>query len=144
MVMKIHLAMLVSDWLLYALLVMGVATIVYIRKRPHWREPWRQLLYRRSAMITIVILGFYVGIGLLDSIHVEVIDHANSAYPASQVVSILDVLLNPVGQQDEKTYSQPFAMHLYSKEMVTLSSGKQQRIYPRLAYGGAHLASMAD
>lgn len=137
--MKVHLAMLVTDWLLYILLVIGIVTVLYIRRRPHLREPWRQLLYRRSAMITIVIIGFYALIGLLDSIHLEVISKSQSNYQVTQIVSVFDLLVSPLGQQDEKTYSEPFATHLYSKDIVTLPDGTKKRAYPRLRHGGSHL-----
>ena len=39
----------------------------------------------------------------------------------------------------EKTYSAPFAAHLYAREMVELPDGGQTREFPRLKYGGAHL-----
>ena len=41
--------------------------------------------------------------------------------------------------QREKTYSAPFAAHLFSKETVVLADGRQVREYPRLQYAGSHL-----
>jgi peptide/nickel transport system permease protein len=42
--------------------------------------------------------------------------------------------------QEEKSYSAPFATHLYAKESITLETGQQVRAYPRLQHGGAHLS----
>jgi len=39
----------------------------------------------------------------------------------------------------EKTYSAPFATHLFAKETMELPDGSEARVFPRLAHGGAHL-----
>jgi len=39
----------------------------------------------------------------------------------------------------EKTYSAPFATHLFSMETMESADGRQVRGYPRLAWGGRHL-----
>jgi peptide/nickel transport system permease protein len=40
----------------------------------------------------------------------------------------------------EKTYSAPFSSYAYAKEMIRQPDGTQRWDYPRLQYGGAHLA----
>ena len=45
----------------------------------------------------------------------------------------------PLRTQREKTYSAPFATHLFSKENIEQPDGSMLRDYPRLVYGGAHL-----
>jgi peptide/nickel transport system permease protein len=45
----------------------------------------------------------------------------------------------PLRLRREKTYSAPLATHLFAKETMDLSDGRQVRDYPRLRYGGAHL-----
>jgi peptide/nickel transport system permease protein len=49
---------------------------------------------------------------------------------------LLDVLLAPLRQHPEKTYSAPLATHLFSKEPLP---GSIERGFPRLTWGGAHL-----
>ena len=44
----------------------------------------------------------------------------------------------------EKTYSAPFATHLFAKETIEQADGTQVRDYPRLQYGGAHLTEPAE
>jgi peptide/nickel transport system permease protein len=39
----------------------------------------------------------------------------------------------------EKTYSAPFATHLFAKESIELPDGRIVRDYPRLVHGGSHL-----
>ncbi|MDH5435840.1 MAG: ABC transporter permease, partial [Gammaproteobacteria bacterium] len=44
----------------------------------------------------------------------------------------------------EKTYSAPFATHLYTKETIELENGQQVRDYKRLDHGGIHLIDTSD
>jgi peptide/nickel transport system permease protein len=60
------------------------------------------------------------------------------------VRSVLDVLLRPLHENVEKTYSAPFATHLYAKETMPGPDGREIRDYPRLKHGGAHLADVAN
>jgi len=55
---------------------------------------------------------------------------------AGSVKSVLDKLIAPLGQHYEKTYSSPFATHLYVKETVRKPDGTTAREYPRLKYAG--------
>jgi peptide/nickel transport system permease protein len=55
------------------------------------------------------------------------------------VLSVLDLVLEPLRTRREKTYSAPLATGLYAKEMIELPDGSQVRGYPRLKYGGAQL-----
>ena len=63
---------------------------------------------------------------------------------SGEVLSVLDELLGAMRTQDEKSYSAPFATHLYSKESVIDEDGEQIRTYPRLKYGGAHLEDISN
>ncbi|MDC4224094.1 MAG: hypothetical protein MPW15_07680 [Candidatus Manganitrophus sp.] len=56
------------------------------------------------------------------------------------MLSLLDVLTDRLRKNVEKTYSAPLATHAYAKETVELPDGTQARVFPRLLYGGAHLA----
>lgn len=121
-----------TDGLIYLL----VSTIIgfgwYARSREHLVAPWRQVFRRRLGMAALVVLLGYVSIGLLDSIH-----YRNGDHP--EVISLFDELVGPLRTQVEKSYSAPFATHLYAKEIVELPDGSKKRDYPRLTYGGAHL-----
>lgn len=113
-----------------------------VRGREHLRAPWQRVAQTRRGLISMTVLVFYLAVGLLDSIHfrpvLETGKNDRLAYRV-EVVSLLDSLLNPLRQRGEKTYSAPFASHLYAKETVELSDGGQARVFPRLVYGGAHL-----
>ena len=62
------------------------------------------------------------------------------AYYSVEVLSLLDVIANPIRQHVEKSYSAPLAAHLFSKDTVEQQDGSTIRAYPRLKFGGAHLA----
>ena len=57
--------------------------------------------------------------------------------------SLLDRVLEPLRVKREKTYSAPLATHLYAKETLQLSDGREVREFPRLRHGGAHLKDPA-
>jgi peptide/nickel transport system permease protein len=98
----------------------------------------------RLGSAAVVILAAYIVIGLLDSLHyrpaLENRDGAGEVHYAVEVLSVLDRLLGPLRTQVEKTYSAPFATHLFTRETVQHPDGSQTREYPRLQYGGRHLA----
>jgi peptide/nickel transport system permease protein len=132
-----------TDRLIFVLVAGVVFLIAYIRTREHLRQPWLQVFRQRRAMVALVVLCSFVIIGLLDSIHyrkpLSSTDPEAQVHYSVEVFSLLDRLLINLRSQDEKSYSAPFATHLYAKESVTLSTGQQVRAYPRLQYGGAHL-----
>jgi peptide/nickel transport system permease protein len=60
---------------------------------------------------------------------------------APKVVSVLDVLLEDTAfVRPEKTYSAPLAWLQYTKESVLQEGGTPTRDFPRLRFGGRHLA----
>lgn len=133
-----------TDALIFLLVVMAAAFTWYARRKEHLRAPWRRVGRSRVAMSAAAVLIVYVLIGLLDSIHYRpALERENSTGGpeyASEVISVFDSLVSGLRERHEKTYSAPFATHLYAKETTQLPDGTQQRIYPRLEHGGAHLA----
>lgn len=128
-----------SDLLVYLLLFACVVAIIWTKKQDVWREQWFRVGQRKLGMISLVILLAFSLTGFLDSIHFKVIKYSRSEDSYIQTVqSLLDVILLPLGKQDEKTYSAPFSLYLSAKqtnfedEILTSS-------YPRLIYGGSHL-----
>ncbi len=143
----IHPVVLWTDALLYLLLAVVLAFILYARRKPHLRAPWAQVFSRRFASASLVVLLAYVLIGLLDSLHYRLPlpgdGKGGEVHYAVEVLSVLDYLLGPVRTQTEKTYSAPFATHLYTMETVQEADGTQTREYPRLVYGGRLLRDPA-
>lgn len=94
-------------------------------------------------MTAIIILVFYTSLGLLDTIHFQE-NATDTQLNTNGMVSVLDKILMPMILNTEKTYSEPFATHSFTKEAIELPNGKIVRDYPRLQFGGAHLASTKD
>ena len=133
-----------------ALIWLLVATVAifawYVRRQPHLLAPWRRVGESASGMAALTVLVVFVVIGLLDSIHYRAAlpGGAAKALYAGEVRSVLDDVLAPLRARREKTYSAPFAAHLFAKETVTLPGGGEIRDYPRLRFGGAHLKSPGE
>ena len=131
-----------TDILIYVLVIAIAWFGIQARQKEHLRAPWRHVLQRPLAMSALVILMCYVVIGLLDSIHFrEALDQQEGQtelHYSGEVLSVFDKLVTPLRTQQEKTYSAPFAAHLYAKETIETPEG-QIRDYPRLEYGGSHL-----
>lgn len=137
-----------TDILIYILLAVVAAGVVYVRKRPHLITPWKSVLKRKRGMISIMVLACYVLIGLSDSIHfrlaLESDGKGSETHYATEVMSLFDLAAKPLRQQVEKTYSAPFSHQLYVKEMQTAEDGSLVYDYPRLKYGASHLEDPAD
>lgn len=127
-------ALLITDWLIWGLTLGVVLVVLYHSREPHLREPWRRVFQKPMNSVTFVLLLFFVCVGLLASVHIRIntVDE-QTKFSSARVVTALDVLVAPLGQQDEKTYSAPFALRLYG-------AGSQ----PRLRFGGRHLRDVTQ
>ncbi|MGR8921867.1 MAG: ABC transporter permease, partial [Gammaproteobacteria bacterium] len=134
------LVVLKTDLLFFLLVVLALGYAFYASRREHLAAPWRQVARRPLGMSAAVVLAVFVLIALADSCHFRprIEGGAPGAY-AAEVESLLDVIVRPLKENVEKTYSAPFATHAFAKEMIELPDGTTARAYPRLAYGGAHL-----
>jgi peptide/nickel transport system permease protein len=132
--------MLTTDWILWVLFALGLFYAWWAHRQRHLREAWHYVFSRPLGMMAIVILGFYITIGLLDSIHLEFTTHNKQQQQTGSVTkSVLDIIVNPLGQEQEKTYSAPFSAQLHNKSIITLANGKEVRGYARLKHGGEFL-----
>ncbi|WP_124949997.1 ABC transporter permease [Sulfuriferula thiophila] len=125
-------------------LLVAVITLVLMRKHPQGQlyEAWQRLWQMPMAMATGLVLLVFVAIALLDSLHYRPELPAQAGHEAQysvEVLSVLDTLLLPLREHNEKTYSAPLATQLYVKESMTLTNGTVVRDYPRLQFGGAQL-----
>ncbi len=132
-----------TDALVFLLVIAIGGFVFYVRRHVHLREPWQRVFARRSGMAAAVVLSAFVAVGLLDSVHfrepLEQRGNDGEVFYSVEVLSLLDLALRPLKERSEKTYSAPFATHLYAKETLELPDGSKVRDYPRLLYGGAHL-----
>lgn len=132
-----------TDALVFVLLALGSAFALYAARHEHLRDPWRRVARSRVGMATLVVLMAYAAIGLLDTIHVRLEQPSQPGVEevrySPEVLSLLDLALSGLRERQEKTYSAPFATHLYVKEAIDQPDGSVVRDYPRLKYGGADL-----
>jgi peptide/nickel transport system permease protein len=132
-----------TDVLIFLLLFMALSFGFYAARKEHLRGPWRSVVESKVGVGTMVVLLFYVCIGLLDSIHFHPTlpesEQSSGVTHAPEVISLFDQIVTPLRVRQEKTYSSPLATHLYAKETIELPDGTQTRDFPRLKYGGAHL-----
>ncbi|MDJ0956756.1 MAG: ABC transporter permease [Arenicellales bacterium] len=132
-----------TDILLFSLVVLVVGFAIYASRKEHLRAPWREVSRSGVAMSALVVLSLYLVIGLLDSVHFrpQLADRedADDVRYSTEVLSAFDWLFADLRKRSEKTYSAPFAIHLYNKEVVESELGERRQVYPRLKFGGAHL-----
>ncbi|MHB0926839.1 MAG: ABC transporter permease, partial [Gallionellaceae bacterium] len=136
-----------SDALVFLLLASGVATAWYIRRREHLLLPWRRVAQNATAMVSLLVLSLFLLVGLLDTLHYRAAlpkTNGGETMYSPEVLSVFDKLVEPLRLQTEKTYSAPFALTLYAKETMSDAQGNVLHDYPRLRYGGAHLADAAQ
>lgn len=130
---------------LLALAVLAVGW--WLRADSSRRAAWRKVLARPSASMSLVLLTFFVFVGLADCLHFQrALPTSGDGKPqyAARVESLLDVVLMRLRDQTEKTYSAPLATRLFVKENVELTDGGTSRERPRLRYGGTHLDDERD
>jgi peptide/nickel transport system permease protein len=132
-----------TDALIFLLIAGGLVSAWYIRRRPYLLLPWQRVAQSRVGMASLLVLSLFVLVGVLDSLHYRVAlpETSNDQIVYSpEVLSIFDHLVDGLRTRTEKTYSAPLAAYLYAKESIETPDGKVTRDYPRLKYGGAHLA----
>lgn len=133
-----------TDALVFVLLGTIGAVAAYSRRNQYLLTAWRRVGESRAGMAALTLLLVFLLIGLLDCLHyrprLERAGDEGKAPYSVEVLSVLDALASGLRARTEKTYSAPLATHLYAKETIEGEDGAQHRDFPRLKYGGAHLA----
>ncbi len=137
-----------TDALVFLLLALGLLLGFHTTRHAHLRAPWLRVLRSRVGVAMLVVLSAYGLVGLLDTVHVrlrtaasdqpESVQDAGSHY-SPEILSLLDLALSGLRERQEKTYSAPFAIHLFVREVIRQPDGTVIREYPRLLHGGSHL-----
>ncbi len=126
-------------WLVFAMAVWyGLRTA----RNANARRLWRRVFVAPTPMAAAIVLGVFVAVGLVDSIHFRPRIPPAAGAPAGQAavysgetLSLFDLIVTPLRESREKSYSMPLATRLFSKESVE-DGGAAARDYPRLKYGG--------
>lgn len=127
-----------SDYCVFALVGLITLLLLWMLRHASVRQQWRQLCLRSINTLSVMVLGCFILIAVLDSIHFE-----KSLESGGGIVSVLDRILTPMIEQTELTYSAPFAIYGYSKETIKNPDGTLTRNYPRLEFAGSHLTDPA-
>lgn len=127
-----------TDILIWVLVLACLAFGWTIARTPTLRSSWHAVLARPMGMASLTVLTVFVLIGLADSLHYRA--RLDNGQLDVEVKSLLDKALGSLNERAERTYSAPLATHAQAKETVERLDGKQVREYPRLKFGGAHLA----
>ncbi|WP_394751741.1 ABC transporter permease [Crenothrix sp.] len=122
-----------TDALIFMLVFALLALAFSVRNKEHIKQGLKKIADSNIGMISLVVLLFFVTVGLLDSVHFK------SAAKGGEIISLLDQFAAPLKEHVEKTYSSPFSTTLYSKEIISVADDIPQWGYPRLIFGGQHL-----
>lgn len=124
-----------TDALVFTFCLFMVWGIYISFKRRDWRMTWNYLFSHRISVISAIVLSLFFLITVLDSIHFYRIEKntATNTIVHTEFKSVLDFILRPLDRKNEKTYSAPFALHLYTTEIVE-KKHKFEQIYPSLIY----------
>ena len=96
-----------TDRLVFILVITIAGFFTYVRSKEHLLTPWRHVVRRPLAVVSLVVLSVYVFIGLLDSVHfrqaLEQSRDNNEIHYSVEVESLLDVIVNPIRKNIEKS-----------------------------------------
>ena len=132
---------LITDIFVFAILLFVLWYIWQVRSDRHLRANWRLAMHRPVAMVSSMILGFFLLVALADSIHFREALPSSTGQTvqyASEANSVLDKVLKPIESARERSYSEPLAAVAFRKETFE-KDGASVRDYPRLMHGGKHL-----
>lgn len=139
-----------SDALVFLLVIALVLFFYRLNKDPQTRERWGEVFSTRLGMVTFTVIMTYVGIALLDSMHFRKALDPVQGSPTSEVfydnkvTSVLDVVLDGMGDRFERTYSAPFALKSFEKKNMKDAAGNAYRDFPPLEHAGVHLLDPGD
>ena len=135
-----------TDLALWLLAAAGLAYAWRVAGQAHLRANWRRVLRDPVAACAGLVMGLLFLVALADSVHLRRALPAEGAGPVAydtRTLSLLDLLLARPLAMREVSYSLPLATHGFNRETVVDAQGRAVRDYPRLQWGGAHLADPA-
>lgn len=139
---------LATDLIVYCLAAAIIYFAIGARKEGTLRTVGREIKRNRLALVAMAFLALYVGLALMDSVRwrdritnedgrAATAENGETVY-SPQALSVLDRVFSGARLNTEKTYSAPFASHLFSKESIELPDGTITRDYPPLNHPGSH------
>lgn len=137
------LVLLWTDLALWLMALAGLGYALRVRAVAHLRSTWRRVLRDPVAASAGVVLALFLVLTLVDSIHLRRALPAAAGEPAvydTRTLSLLDLLLERQTDMREVSYSVPLGTQGFNKESTVDAQGEVHRAYPRLKFGGGHLA----
>jgi peptide/nickel transport system permease protein len=135
-----------TDVVLFAMLALLVWYVFRVRANKNLRANWEKVVRDPAATCALIVLLLFALVTVLDSAHfrralpVAPGSSASAAISyAPSTESVLDLVLARQIATRETGYSRPLAWLGFSKE-PTERGGKPVRDFPRLKFGGSHLA----
>jgi peptide/nickel transport system permease protein len=93
-----------------------------ISRSPQVQEQWRTIFKSSLAMISALVLLFYLLFALLDSVHFK-------QEKESSIISLLDMAFEHRIKESERTYSAPFATQEYASSIKVNKEGITEQVY---------------
>lgn len=121
-----------TDQCFLVVLLLSLVTIIRSMRKEHIRHAFQRIFQKPVAVSAFIILMFFLGIGVLDSIHIK-----------NAPGSLLDRMMAPLGEHYERTYSAPFALTLHASETLFVK-GQATQTFPRLTYPPAAIKNDVD
>jgi peptide/nickel transport system permease protein len=159
--MEFKIVLLWTDVALWAMLAVLLGYGLRIRGHATLRATWLRVLRDPVAASAGVVMALFLLLTMLDSVHYRAALSATDASRAAgavfyetRTVSLLDKLLVRQIAMRETSYSTPLSYQGFNREVVVpVDAGEDaamktaaapvKRDYPRLQFGGAHLADPA-
>lgn len=135
-----------TDFLVVALFAALVGFIYLVKNNKNFKIAWFKACRTPMQIIAITVLCFYLLIAVLDSIHFREAlkgDIDNIKDYSTSVVSVLDKVLSPIGEQTEKTYSAPFSLYSFNPDLIKTATGFEWQ-NQRLEYAGINIDKNKD
>jgi len=134
-----------TDLALWLMVAAGVAYALRVRGQATLRSTWRRVLRDPVAACAGVVMALFLLVTLVDSLHLRrALETTNgTTVYDTRTLSVLDVLLERQTAMREISYSVPLGTQGFNKESFVDARGQAGRDYPRLKFGGAHLADPA-
>ena len=85
-----------TDALIFSLLILVATLIYFMRGKEHLKRPLTTLRQNSVCMSSLIILLFFMTIGILDSIHFK------PQTPNNEIISVLDCFASPLREHGEK------------------------------------------
>jgi peptide/nickel transport system permease protein len=138
-----------TDAVLWAMVAVLVWYGWRVKINPNLRANWLKVVRDPAALCAGIVLALFALVTLLDSVHFRRALLPTAGAPAgtptfyaTSTESLLDALLARQIEMRETNYSKPLAYIGLNKEAFE-RDGKPVHDYPRLRFGGAHLADPA-